>query len=264
MFKKAIILLVILCIMSSTVFSARLIEPISKELAPSDNFVGTVAVGNTVELIFSKELTNRYENIELLTSLPSGFSYDIKYEKESIKLFISVPKNAPLGDYPLSVRLFGPNRDDTFGLFFTVVFGALDVSPSSAAQEKVLVGSPAEYKFFFVNNTDGSAIFTIDNSLPANWNQDNVFATKQISRSVVVPKRQSLEESIFVYPRLQGKKEFNVKVSFETSSKGFSFILDGIPTFKSKLEAVSLGLPFYSFSLLPSYFIGGIASFWLK
>lgn len=263
MFKKAIILLAVL-LLASSVFSVRLIDPISKELAPSDNFVGTVAVGNSIELIFSKELTNPYQSLSVLTPLPEGFSADVKYEKESIKLFISVPKGAPLGDYPFSVRLFGPERDDTVDAYFTVVSGALKVSPSSIVEQKVPVGSPAVYKFFFENDSDGSAVFTLTDSLPPNWNQDNLFAVSQPSMQVVVPKRQSLEASFTVYPRLQGKKQFSVNVSFENTSLPFSFFVNGVPTLKSKLSAVSLGLPFYSFSLLPGYFLDGIASFWMK
>ena len=147
MFKKAIILVLIL-ILASTAFSVRLIDPISKELSEKSNFVGNVALGNTIELIFSKELTNRYENMALVSPLPDGFSSQIKYEKESIKLFISVPSSASVGNYPISVNFSGPSRSNTADIYFSVVSGVLDVSPSSAAQVNVLVGSPAEYKFF--------------------------------------------------------------------------------------------------------------------
>jgi len=263
MFKNAIILLLVL-VLASSVFSARLIDPISKELSPTDNFVGTVAIGNTMELIFSKELSNPYESVEVVTPLPSGFATQIKYEMESIKLFVSVPKDAPLGDYPFTVRLSGSSRDDKFGLFLTVVAGALDVSPSSVAENSALIGTPAEYSLFFVNNTDSSAVFTVDNSLPPNWNQQDLFATKQVGKQVVVPKRQSLEEKVIVYPRLQGKKEFVSKISFENTSKDFSFVVNGLPTINSKMSAVSLGLPFYSFSMLPSYFVNGLAAFFFK
>lgn len=263
MFKKAIILVLVL-FLATSVFSVRLIDPISKDLSAGDNFVGVVAPGNTIELIFSKELINPYENITLITPLPSGFSSDVKYEKESIKLFITVPKNASVGDYPLTVRLFGSGRDDKVSIYFSVVSGSLEVSPSSAVEQKVPVDSPAEYKFFFVNNTDGSAVFTVSTSIPANWNQDNMFATKQVQQNITVPKRQSLESSILVYPRLQGKTEFKATVYFENTSLPFSFIVNGTPTMKSKMDSVALGLPFYSFSMLPSYFVNGLASFLLK
>ena len=263
MFKKAIILVIIL-FLALNVFSVRLIDPISKELSQTTNFVGNVALGNTIELIFSKELANRYENLVIVSPLPDGFTSQIKYEKESIKLFINAPVNASVGDYPLSVNFSGPTRSDNIDIYFSVVSGVLDVSPSSAAQQTVLVGSPAEYKFFFKNSSDASAIFTIETNLPASWNQDNLFAIKQVIKTITVPKHQSMDDSIFVYPRLQGKTNFRVKVYFEDTNKEFSFDVIGSPTLKSKLSSVSQGLPFYSFSMLPSYFLNGIVSFWFN
>jgi len=267
MFKKAFIVVAMLLLLCSSVFAVRLIDPISKELSSTENnFTGTVAVGNTIELIFSKELTDKYESIELVTELPGGFTYSTRNELESLKLFISVPADAVIGNYSISVNLSGSKRSDKVSLYFTVVKGMLKVSPSDVVEQVVNVDSPAEYKIFFVNPTDADAVFTISPTLSGNWLSINAFA-QNISTDdlhnivVVVPKGQKVEKAFFVYPRIEGLKEFKTIVSFEDTKKEFSFAVNGKSTFKSKMEAVFYGLPFYSFSLMPSYYASGLLSF---
>jgi hypothetical protein len=261
MFKKAFLFAFILLI-SASVFSIRLIDPLSEELSMTGtNFVGTVAPGNTIELIFSKELVDKYESIDLVAPLPAGFSYNVSVERETLKLFIDVPKDASIGSYPFSIMLSGPNRSDKVPLEFNVVDGALDVSPSDISEAVTNVSSPAEYKFIFVNNTDSDAVFTPTVTLPNNWLNSNSFDMKDFSKKIVVPRRGRVQESVFIYPRLEGKKDFTINMAYANTSKDFAFGVDAKPTLKSKFESPIYGVPFYSFSLLPSYFLGGILSF---
>jgi hypothetical protein len=258
MFKKAFILLAVL-ILASSAFSIRLIDPLSKEITlTGENFVGTVSPGGTLELIFSKELTDKYESLDVVSVLPEGFKSDVRVERESIKLFISVPANAVVGDYPLSLKLSGTGRVDDFSVNFSVVAGSTNVSPASAAVQETIVGKSVEYKLFFVNNTDSEAAFDISTDLRADWEQADLGSKEKVTKRVVVPKRQNLEETLVVYPRMQGKKEFKVKVDYENTSSVFSYEVDAKPTINSKFAAVTEGFPFFSFSLLPSYFINGI------
>jgi hypothetical protein len=262
MFKKAFILLVLLLFFSSSVFAVRLIDPLSKTLSLDEtNFVGSVPVGNTIELIFSKELVDKYENLSLLTPLPTGFDYEIKVEMESIKMFISVPKNAPVGNYSFTVELFGLGKSDKVSLSFEVLKNSLDVSPVDISEAFVSVNSPASYTLFFVNRSDSDAIFFISTNLPSNWMNEDSLSKENYSKKVIVPRRGNLYESFLVFPRLQGEKEFAVSVSFEDVSKEFLFKVNAQPTLKSKLETIFYGLPFYSFSMLPSYFLNGLFSF---
>lgn len=261
MFKKGFILAVFLMLMISSVFAVRLIDPLSKELSNDDSFVGTVSVGNTMEMIFSKELTNKYQSMEIESSSLSDLTYSIKYEKESIKLFITVPKSATPGVESIRAKFMGSSVNDSIDLTYEIVSDVLGVSPASTAQVDTFVGSNANFKLFFVNNTDAEAVFTIHTDLPANWFDSNPFTVVDKTVSVVVPKRSSLEESFNVYPRLEGSREFKATVSFENTSSDFSFVVNAKPTLKSKLETVVYGLPFYSFSMLPSYFFNGLISF---
>ncbi|MFA5931207.1 MAG: hypothetical protein WC821_02765 [archaeon] len=264
MFKKALILVLFL-LLATTVFSVRLIDPISKELSTTEsNYVGNVTKSNTIELIFSKELVDKYEGLDVVTPLPVGFDYEVKNEIEAVKLFISIPKNAPVGDYPLTIQLSGNNRNDKVPLYFSVVTNVLAISPSNISEISANVSSPAKYDFFFVNNSDSQAVFTLTNNLPNNWNNESALDNSPSVDKVVVEKRSKINYSVTVYPRLQGKRSVSVNVAYEDSSNDFSFNLIGKPTLKSKLESVIYGLPFYSFSLLPSYFVNGLFSFYVN
>lgn len=264
MFKNGWILLAIL-LLSTLVFSVRLIDPISKELSLNEtNFVGTVAVGNTIEFIFSKELVDKYESIKLLTPLPPGFESQVKIEMESLKLLITVPVSANSGSYPFSIELAGPNKTDRVPLSFDVVRGVLDVSPSDSSIVLTSVNGSAAFKLFFVNNSDSDAIFTISTNLPSTWVNESAFDLTEFSKVVKVSRRGSVEKEIVVYPRLQGKKSFVAKINFEDTSKEFYFEVNASPTIKSKFESSIFGMPFYSFSLAPQYFLDGMVSFFFK
>ena len=128
MFKKALILVAFLVLLSSCVFSVRLIDPLSKELSSSDGFVGTVALGNTMEMIFSKELTNKYQSLEIESSSIKDLNYSIRYEKESIKLFVVIPKDAVVGTESIKAKFFGSSASDSIDLTFEVVSNVLGVS----------------------------------------------------------------------------------------------------------------------------------------
>jgi len=264
MFKKAFILVAIL-LFSASVFSVRLIDPLSKELSLTEsNFVGTAAPNSTLELIISKELVDKYESLSIENALPVGFDYDVLVEKESIKLFIHVPWNASVGTKEFSILLSGPNKSDVVPLNFEVVKGALAVSPSDISIAKTSVNSSAKFDLFFVNNTDSDAVFSLSDDLPGNWVNVSPLEMKGFSKEVIVPRKSNLTESIVVYPRLQGVKKFNVTVKYEDTSSVFSFAVEAKPTLKSKLESVIYGMPFYSFSLLPSYFVNGLLSFYVN
>ncbi|MFA6319387.1 MAG: hypothetical protein WCX66_00485, partial [archaeon] len=75
MFKKVFTLGLFLILFASFVFSVRLIDPLSKELTNNDSFVGSVSPGNKMELIFSKELTNKYQSLEVVSSSISNSKF---------------------------------------------------------------------------------------------------------------------------------------------------------------------------------------------
>jgi hypothetical protein len=260
MFKNQLILLFVL-ILATSVFAVRLIDPISLQLSPTEtNFVGNVNVGNSIELIFSKELTNKYEEISLVSALPTGFDYEVKNELETMKLIISVPKNAVVGAYPFTIALTGPNGSDKVSLSLGVVSDYLVVSESNIAEQTTSVNSSATFSLFFKNKSQGNAVFTITSELPEGWMNKNPFSKEKFVQKVVVPKDSSLDVNFVVFPRLEGQKMFNLKVEYGNTSDNFSFKVDAKPTLESKLEAVTYGLPFYSFSLLPSYFLNSLVS----
>jgi len=260
MFKKQLILVFIL-LLAVSVFSVRLIDPISLQLSSTEtSFVGNVNVGNSIELIFSKELTNKYDSVSLVSELPTGFDYQTKNELETIKLLIFVPKNAVIGNYPFTIALTGPNGTDKVSINFNVVNDALVVSESNIAEQTANVNSTTSYSLFFKNKSQGNAVFVITSDLPEGWMSKDALSKAKFSKTIIVPKESSVDVSFEVFPRLEGKKKFNVKVEYGNTFSDFSFAVNAKPTLESKLEAITYGLPFYSFSLLPSYFIDSLIS----
>jgi len=256
MFKKALIL-VILLVLLTNVFSVRLIDPVSKELSQDDS-VGAFAPGTKMELIFSKEL-GRFDTMKLLTVLPGGFAPEIKNELESIKLFISLPKNAAIGDYPLAIEFSGKGSSERIRLNFTVSNDLLLVSMNSAFEQKGSVDSALLYNFQFVNDSYADVVFSVLPELPDYWlvKDSRAAPQKPFALEVTVPKRSTKIAALAVYPRVPGTKEFDSTVTFGNKEQKFSLSAVATPTLKSKLDAVFYGLPFYSFSLLPSYFLSG-------
>jgi hypothetical protein len=260
MFKNAFILVTLLLLLSS-VFAVRLVDPFSKELSSDGkDYVGSVVVGNTIELMFSKELTNKYQDIEMVSTLPEGFSYDVSSELETVKLFIHVPKTATVGDYPLTISLKGPGVSDKVSFYISVIDTGLAVSPSTKYEQVTNVDGSVTYNLFFVNNSDGDATFSITSNLPVAWMNSDKHSTEKFFKKVYLERNQTFEDSFTVYPRMQGTKEFLVSIDYANTTKDFSFLVTANPTLNSKLETVTYGLPFFSFSLLPSYFVNGLFS----
>ena len=260
MFKNQLIWIFVL-LLAANVFSVRLIDPISLQLSPTEsNFVGNVNVGNSIELIFSKELTNKYDDVKMVSSLPTGYDYEIKNELETVKLIITVPKNAVIGNYPFIVSLIGPNGADKIPVNFNVVTDALIVSESNIAEQTTNVNSVASYSLFLKNKSQGNAIFTLTSDLPEGWMNKNPLFKEKFERKIIVPKDSSMDITFDVYPRLEGKRNFTLNVAYGNTSSDFSFAVNAKPTLESKLEAITYGLPFYSVSLLPSYFLNSLIS----
>ena len=264
MFKKALVLVLILS-MAMSVFAVRLVEPVSKDLVGND-FVGSIAPGSTLELIFSKEL-GKYDSLKLASVLPDGFTAKVVPELESIRLLVTSPQKAVAGSYSLAVNLIGSYADDTADLYFNIENNLLDASLNNYASE-VFVDDPAQFEFFLVNNSAADVTFTI---VPEQGVSSYSFSSEMMydtaySKTVTVPKGKRASELLIVYPRTQGEKQIKVSVFMDNTgkSKDFSVRLTAKPTLKSKFSSVAYGFPFYSFSLLPAYFLDGFFGLMLK
>jgi len=264
MFKKALVL-VLIVILASQVFSVRLIEPFSKDLSQGD-FVGTVSPGSTLTLILSKEL-GKFDTLTLSSGLPNGFDAQIKPDLESIKLLISVPQNAVAGKYDLIAQLSGKSATQDVDVYFNVEKGLLDASPNNNSQN-VLVGQSAAYEFSFVNNSDADVNFvmTPEIGISSYYFEGQTTPVQEFSKVISVAKKKSAKGSITIIPSTEGQKFIKVSVLMGNTGKSteFSLRLNASPTIKSKLDAVFFGLPFYSFSMLPNYFLNGLFSMALK
>jgi len=261
MFKKLLVLC-FLALLLGSVFSIRLADPISKELTDND-YVGSFVAGSTIEFVFSKEL-GKFDTLKLESALPSSFKPRIKNELESVKLFIEISPKAVPGSYPLIVSMSGPNTDETVEVYFLIDNSLIDASLNNYFAD-AFVNEPAKFYFSLVNNSYADVSFVIapDPSLGWYWFSENGSFAGSSSKTILVPKRKTLEEAFTVYPRVDGEKRFFFDVSaIGLAPKQFSARLNGKPTLVSKSVSPMFGLPFYSFSLLPNYFLNAlIASF---
>lgn len=255
MFKKGVLLILFL-LLTTNVFAIRLVEPISKELLEND-FVGAIVPGQTLELIISKEL-GRFNSLELTSSLTENFDVSVKDYLESVKIIISSNKNTPKTSYFFSFILKGVSSSESIRVFFSVEESLLDVALLNYSSE-TFVNNSAEYEFLLINNSDADAIFKIKLDLPWYWLGDEYFG-KEYYKEVIVSKQQKKIEKIIVYPRVHGEHYFNSKISMQDNIKEFTLYSKVLSTFNSKFNSSLMGFPFYSISLLPSYFLTSIVS----
>jgi hypothetical protein len=261
MFKNALFVLVFLAMLSA-VFAVRLVEPIYQENLSSGDFVGSIMPGSTLELIFSKEF-GKYDSLKLISSLPAGFEYNMLNETDYAKLSIISPSNAVAGEYPITVELSGPKQTDSLSVYFLVENGLLDVSLDNYSASAV-VGEKASYNFTFLNNSHADVIFKVVPNIPG-YLRTSAFSIAETSMTITVPKKSSKSASLDIFPHMQGQKTFNTTVYFDNSSskKTFSQRLDAMPSLKGKMQSMVYGVPFFSFSLLPSFLIDCLVSLFL-
>lgn len=252
MFKKSLALaslFLFVMLVVPGVFAIRLIEPESKVLEGND-LVGKVYPGGTLELIFSKE-NNKYVSANPVTPLPAGYSSSIAEELESLKIFITVPENEVNWKNSVSIEFSKANAaegKDVANVYFLVENELLSASMNGFSKN-TYAGTPAEYEFVFVNKSDVGAVFSVSSSLSREWFERIDF---------LVPKKSTKVESVVVNAPVQGNRQFDFTVNYSNKSSTFSSSITVLPTIFSKFSSVLYGIPFYSFSLFPSYLLNGL------
>jgi hypothetical protein len=250
MFKKVAIIVFLILLVTST-FSIRLVDPISKTLT-GDDYVGSVAKGTELELIFSKEF-GRFNDIEITKELPKNFDIRVEDYLESIKVFVNVPKEAINSEYFFEVTLIG--RDEESARIYFIVEEGLFRSSLNNYYASTNALSEANYEFSLINNSEADVNFVIDLKLPFSWVNKN-------EKVVFVPRNSVVKETISIFPQVSGEKTFKVLIKNPDEEKEFSLFVDANPTIFSKLKSSLNGFPFYSISQAPSFFFNStIASF---
>jgi hypothetical protein len=259
MFKKLCILIIVLFLLNS-VNSARLIDPISKTIV-DDEYVGSVSAGSTLELIFSKELGN-FDSLTVDSKLPQGFNTTVKDYLESIKVFVEIPDNAINDSYSLQLTLNG-KKTETINIYFVISDNLLDASLNNYASE-VFVGERAEYTFTLINNSHADDEFSLSNSLPWYWLNESGLSgdlAQENLLKIMVPRKSTKEITLAIYPQTHGEKIFDAVVKLTPNEeKKFSLKVNSKQIFKTKTQSIFYGIPFYSFSLVPSFNIVGLFS----
>jgi hypothetical protein len=256
MFKK-VLLIILIFFIATNAFSIRLVEPISKELVGND-FVGTISPGQTLELIVSKEL-GRFNNLEITSNLPDFFKVEVKDYLESFKILISSSERTPITNYNFSFDLIG-SHSKSAQVFFVVEDSLLDVTLLNFSSES-FVDEETVYEILLVNKSDAEAVFNIKLNVPWYWVGEDFFG-KEYYKTIIVPKKSQIRDKIIVFPRIHGDHYFSSEIFLNNSRKSKSITLYSKthPTLDYKLASSLNGFPFYSISLLPSYFLNGLIS----
>ncbi len=255
MFKKALFLILFLFLISNA-FAIRLVEPISKDLI-DNSFVGSIVPGQTLELIVSKEL-GFFDSLKITSELPDFFSVSVKDYLESFKIIIVSNERTPKTNYNFSFTLQGISSSESVNVFFSVEDSLLD-STLLNYSSNVFVNDSAEYSFLLINNSDADAVFKIEVGLPWYWLGENYFG-KKYYKEIIVPKQSKIIEKIIVFPRIHGEHHFLTKIIMQSDyySKSFTLSSKTSQTITYKLESSLNGFPFFSISILPSYFLTGV------
>ena len=248
MSKKILVLLLVLFLFSG-VFGLKQVEPYSKILEGEDT-VGYASPNSTLELVFSKE-NEKFDSLKVNASLPEGFSTAIKEELEAFKVILVIPKNAE--DMSYTIGLEFSNSESVLSVekarvYFVVDSELLFVSMDNFSQETI-AGESATYGFTLINNSDAKTSFKIKSSLPSSW---------YMPSSVHVAPKTILSEEEIVTPGISGERTFVFTVEYAGGEKDFDVSIKVNSTIKSKFASVLNGLPFYSFSLIPNYFLNGL------
>ncbi|MBT4870845.1 MAG: hypothetical protein HON47_04685 [Candidatus Diapherotrites archaeon] len=246
--------------MLNGVNSIRLIDPISTELT-TDDYIGSASPGSTLELIFSKEL-GKFDSLKINSELPSGFDTKVRDYLETIKVFITIPKDAINDTYSLNLTLSGKSTEDA-DIYFIVKNGLLDASLNNYSNQ-TFVSSPASYTFTLINNSHADDEFYLSALLPWYWLEEKGLAGNALGDHVIkinVPRKSTKEVTLTIYPQTHGEKIFDVVVNLTPKEeKKFSLKVDAKQTFIGKTQNIFYGIPFYSFSLVPSFDLIGLFS----
>ncbi len=258
MFKKVLTVCIVL-LLAFTVSGARLVDPISKDVSSND-FVGAIVPGSTLELIFSKEL-GKYDSLEVLNSLPSGFEIKVSDYLEAIKVYVISQPNVATGSYSLDIKLLGENKDENVDVYFNVEKDLLDVSLNNYSSETT-VNDKAVYEFYLINNSDADVVFTIQPLIPKYWlakNESPCEDCVSTKTNIIATKQKVTKFVLEVYPKISGERTFDTMIFLgnNDSKKQFTLNIKTNPTFGGKLKSVFYGVPFYSISMLPSYYLTG-------
>ncbi|MDO8634051.1 MAG: hypothetical protein Q7K34_02035 [archaeon] len=237
-----------------------LFEPVETRVFDGDSVeLGSAAFGETFRIIASTE--SGFEGItwDSLSAQALGaasiWAFESGHENaKRIFLQVTLPKEMKEGIYEFEVS--ASNSALSFTESFTarlevrrklVKIAVSESEPSSP----VTVNGVKKYRLTFTNPSIAPESLEVGSSLPLDW-----FSGK----TLVVPSKKTVEETVEVRPLVHGKKDFSLQVvsgqSGDTVSS-FGLAVESTPTFAGKFSSVASGFPFFAPTLFSAYFFTG-------
>ena len=254
-FKKALILIALISVLSFAYASVHIVSPIDRTVA-DNGYLETGAISNaeTLEIIVDKDSQKGFEwsAISADTSAFGNGASETEQADETLILKIKIPKNAEEKQYSFPVTV--SNSQNQASESFTVLVDVKKQLWSASLMDvttEATVGDEIEYRILLINDSIAPHTININPNLPTYWTH---------ARQVTLQPKKTHEVVLKVTPATQGKRlvVFNINSALNGYSKNLSFALDVKPTLFSKYEAVQFGLPFFSISLLPYYLIDAL------
>jgi hypothetical protein len=248
LFKKAAVLLILLCFSLGASATVFLVEPLEKSLESNGLAdLGEIAPGETLKLVVQRKSGLGFEWDSLaVENLPPGWSAGSVLTDKALVALVSLPRDALESIQVVSFTARSgsqPFSQERFSVRLTVKRSLLGASMEKLVQRAV-VGGKAEFRLLLNNSSIAEQRVVVSSTLPEYW-----FEPIEIG----VEPMQTIDINLAVYPRNYGKREFSFTVSSKLNSfkQSFPAELNVFSSLRGVFSSALFGFPFFSISLLP-------------
>ncbi len=249
MLKKVFVwFLVFLCINTASA-AVHILTPVDVVVPDEGELsLGSIAIGETVELIIDKKLDNipYFDRAELTQVLPKNWAYIPQLEDRTIILEFIIPQTAVEDTYSFPLKVWNskePENAETINFVLYVKKNLLTADVIELIKETAVEDS-VNYDFILINDSIAEHKVRISSTLPSYW-----FPPQEIT----LKPKQTTEISLPLNPKTYGVRDFKITVeSLQNNTKyEFDARIIATSTIASKLKTPLYGLAFFTPSLVP-------------
>lgn len=253
MLKKVFVLfLVFLCINTASA-SVHILTPVDVVVPDKGEVsLGSVARGETAELIIDRKLNNTlyFDRAEITQALPKNWAYIPKLEDRTIILKLIIPQTASENTYSIPLKVWNsqePENAETINLILYVKKNLLTADIAELIKETD-VESSVNYDFILINDSVAEHKVRISTTLPSYW-----FPSQELT----LKPKQTTEISLPLNPKTYGVRDFKITVESLQNDTEYEFDARIIAksTISSKLKTPLYGLAFFTPSLIPQFLL---------
>ncbi len=254
MFNKFFLVFFVFVLFLSFGSALKVVFPVEAEYLGNSIELGRISPGQSFELIVFDE---RFDSVSVEGQF-SSWAEESVFQGKNISVVLTVPENASFGTKKISFSAFNSvsMEAESFDVLVNVQNDLWSVNISNL-QNQTQVNFPAEYFLVFSNESIGQQKILVFSNLPSYWFESKTF---------IVEPKSVLKESVFVYPKHYGKRQFTFSFEslFSDEKKEFLSVLSVESSLSSKYSASLYGFPFFTPSLFPFYLIESFIGFFLN